>query len=91
MTLSVTVQSLELANKNYAERSGNAGRRQGDPVITPFFWAMKYDGFDAVTIQGRCQVLRCCPTCRGNYSGKHTRDRKVYWGCPDCKQITAEE
>jgi len=62
----------------------------GDPVISPFYFAMLIDGFDVQT-ELRGSILRECPHCGEQHSGIHTKDGLAFWACPHCQRIDATQ
>ena len=55
-----------------------------DPFQTPFFRAVKREGFTVVKRRGGCVDLLTCSRCRSYSAMLHTRGDEKIWLCPAC-------
>lgn len=61
----------------------NSTAAVSDPFITPFFRAVKREGYSQV-LKGSCMELKPCERCRKHSAGVYTRDGNTVLLCPLC-------
>lgn len=79
---------LDSAKRNYLEKSGDFQGMLREPKITPFFMAMRTQGYTPVGPVKGCIELRICPLCECRYAGLYRNESHYAWGCPECEEIT---
>ena len=89
----ISLELLEQGMAVYKKILADAPDRKPltDPVITPFFNAMRAGGYTMVLNPlHRGNQMRECPHCRSRYSTLYVKDGVRKWGCPHCHRISSE-
>lgn len=83
---------IKKAKLHYDETMTEKNRGVRDPIITPFFFAMKFAGYVEAPMEGmRCSLMRECPSCKNKYSTRHIKNSAYFWGCPHCQTVVVDQ